>query len=152
MKLLRSIFCCSFALCSAASLAADPLQFDCRRTERDYTEDYVLVIVPASKTQAKPRIYLDGRDLDQSDAGGHQSVKNVVITNTSILISIEAHFDPEVTNGVSYPAGMVSTQIVLNRATGQLKKIETISGGILGATVGEGTKSYEEQCASSKLN
>ena len=131
---------------------AEPLQFDCHRTERGYSEDYVLAVVPASRTQLKPKVYLDGRDLDQSDAGGHQEVKSVVVTPPSILIAIDAKFDPETVEGVVYSAGAAATQITLNRTTGVLKKIETIKGGILGATVGEGTKTYEEQCSPSKLN
>jgi hypothetical protein len=154
MLIKRFYFSLYLFFCLAPLLAhgSEPLQFDCHRTERNYAEDYVLVVVPASKTQSKPKVYLDGRDLDQSDAGGHQEVKSVVITSPLILIAIDAKFDSETVEGVLYPAGTAATQITLNRSTGVLKKIETIKGGILGATLGEGTKIYEEKCVPSKLN
>lgn len=152
MKRVYFSFFAIFGLLPLLSEGSEPLQFDCHRTERGYFEDYVLVVVPASKTQLKPKVYVDGRDLDQSDSGGHQEVKSVVLTSPSILITIDAKFDPEMVEGVQYLAGTAATQITLNRTTGMLKKIETIKGGILGATVGEGTKTYEEQCSPSKLN
>jgi len=34
----------------------------------------------------------------------------------------------------------------INRPTGQLRKMQTVKGGILSATLGEGTKIYQEQC------
>jgi hypothetical protein len=49
-------------------------------------------------------------------------------------------------DGVQYGAGTVKTVISINRSTGQLRKAETIQGGILSATLGEGTKTYQEQC------
>jgi hypothetical protein len=47
---------------------------------------------------------------------------------------------------VKYGAGSVITVTTINRSTGQLSKVETIQGGILSATLGEGTKTYQEQC------
>jgi hypothetical protein len=81
---------------------------------------------------------------------GRQFVKNVVINDSTILISVEAHFPPERFDGVQYGAGLVKTAIVINRSNGQLRKAETIQGGILSATLGEGSKTYQEQCAASK--
>ena len=106
-------------------------------------------IAPASASK-KAKVYLDDRDLDQSDSGGHQEVKSVVITDSSVVILIEAHFDPEMIGNIAYPAGSVFTQMTINRSTGILKKVETIKGGILGANLGEGTKSYEEKCVPAK--
>jgi len=126
--------------------AADSLTFDCRRSEKDYIEEYEMKIVPASGSQ-KVKIYLDNRDLDQSDSNGSQIVKSVVLTPTTILITMDTSFEAERLQGLSYPAGTVFTQISLNRHSGQLKKVETIQGGILGANLGEGTRVWEEQCA-----
>jgi len=108
-------------------------------------------ISPATKTQ-KAKMYLDGRDLDQSNANGTQVVKSVILTQANILILIDAQFDPENILGVPYSAGKVSTQISLNRANGKLKKVEMIQGGILGATFGDGTHVSEEVCLPSKSN
>lgn len=105
--------------------------------------------MPATQTE-KAKIYLDDRDLDQSDNNGHQMVKSVVVTPSSIMMTIDAYFDPEQLQGVSYSAGTVLTQMTLNRATGQLKKVETIRGGILGASLGDGTHLSEEACIPSK--
>lgn len=102
-------------------------------------------VVPASGSQ-KAKVYLDHRDLDQSDSNGTQIIKSVVLSPAIILITVDAYFDPEVVHGVPYPAGKVLTQISLNRNSGQLKKVETIQGGILGVNLGEGTRVWEEQC------
>lgn len=131
------------------SLAAEPLVFTCERSEKNYTETYELKVISALKHQ-KPKVFVDGRDLDQSDELGRQTVKNVLITESTVLISMEANFPPESFDGVQYGAGSVMTAITINRATGQLRKAETINGGILSATLGEGTKTYQEQCATSK--
>ncbi|OHC10251.1 MAG: hypothetical protein A2X74_09940 [Polynucleobacter sp. GWA2_45_21] len=123
--------------------------FTCERTEKNYTETYDLKLIPASKNQ-KAKVFVDDRDLDQSDEFGRQIVKNVLITESTVLISMEAHFPPESFDGVQYGAGSVITAITINRATGQLRKAETIKGGILSATLGEGTKTYQEQCTAAK--
>ena len=107
-------------------------------------------ITLASKTQ-KAKIFLDGRDLDQSDAYGKQAVKSVTLARPNILIVIEASFEPETLMGVSYPAGTVSTNITLDPVTGKLKKVEIIQGGILGETMGNGTYLSEETCLPSKM-
>ncbi len=108
-------------------------------------------ISPATKTQ-KGKVYLDDRDLDQSDANGNQVVKSIILSQANILILIDAQFDPENILGVPYSAGQVSTQISLNRTNGKLKKVEVIQGGILGATMGDGTHFSEEVCLPSKSN
>jgi hypothetical protein len=132
-------------LCAAPALAAEPLIFHCERTEKNYTEVYELKMNSASKTQ-KAKVFIDGRDLDRSDDLGRQSIKNVLITEATVLISMEAYFAPERFDGVQYGVGSVVTVTTINRSSGQLRKSETIQGGILSATVGEGTKSYQEQC------
>lgn len=129
--------------------AGEPLVFTCERAEKNYTETYDLRLIPASKNQ-KAKVFVDDRDLDQSDEFGRQMVKNVLITESTVLISMEAHFPPESFDGVQYGAGSVITAITINRATGQLRKAETIKGGILSATLGEGTKTYQEQCTAAK--
>ena len=146
MKYLHILF--SF-LCVASSLAAEPLVFTCERSEKNYTETYELKLSPGSKNQ-KAKVFVDGRDLDQSNELGRQTVKNILITESTALISMEAHFPPESFDGVQYGAGSVITAITINRSTGQLRKVETIQGGILSATLGEGTKTYQEQCTGSK--
>ena len=132
-------------LFAAPSLAAESLIFVCERSEKNYTETYEFTVVPASKNQ-KAKVFVDGRDLDQSNELGRQAVKGVLITESTVLVSIDAHFPPESFDGVQYGAGSVITVIAINRPTGQLRKVETIKGGILSATLGEGTKNYQEQC------
>ena len=144
MKYLHILFLFPL-LCSAPALAAEPLVFNCERMEKNYTEAYEFRISPASKTQ-KAKVFIDGRDLDRSDELGRQFIKNVLITGSTVLILMEAHFVPEYFDGVRYGAGSVVTVITMNRSSGQLRKSETIQGGILSATVGEGTKLYQEQC------
>jgi len=107
-------------------------------------------LVLASKTQ-KAKVFLDERDLDQSDAYGVQTVKSVTLARPNIFIVIEASFEPENLMGVSYPAGTVSTHITLDPVTGKLKKVEKIQGGILGASLGNGTYVTEESCLPSKV-
>lgn len=65
-------------------------------------------ITLASGSQ-KAKIYLDGRDLDQSDAYGKQVVKSVTLARPNILMMIEASFEPENVMGISYSAGTVLT-------------------------------------------
>ena len=133
----------------APSVGAEPLLFTCERSEKNYTETYELKVIPASKNQ-KAKVFVDDRDLDQSNELGRQTIKNVLITESTVLISMEAHFLPESFDGVQYGSGSVLTAITMNRSTGQLRKAETIKGGILSATLGEGTKNYQEQCSSAK--
>ena len=146
MKYLHILFLLLFA---APSLAAEPLVFTCERSEKNFTETYELRLSPASKNQ-KAKVFVDDRDLDQSNELGRQTIKNVIITESTVLISMEAYFPPESFDGVQYGAGSVMTALTINRATGQLRKAETIKGGILSATLGEGAKTYQEQCATSK--
>jgi len=134
-----------FLALSPSAFARAQLVFDCVRTEKDYVERYELKVLAATK-DIKAKVMLDDRDLDRVSEGGRQSVKGVVISGTSVLIAIEAHFDPEVLYGVAYPAGKVSTQITINRGNGKLIKVEAIDGGILGAHLGSGTRITEEAC------
>jgi hypothetical protein len=117
--------------------------------ELNFTEDYEMKMMLASGSQ-KAKIFLDGRDLDQSDAFGTQVVKSITLARPNILVSIEAKFAPEELMGVSYPAGSVLTNITLDPVTGKLKKVEKIQGGILGATIGNGTHTSEETCLLAK--
>uniref|UniRef100_B1XUE4 Uncharacterized protein n=1 Tax=Polynucleobacter necessarius subsp. necessarius (strain STIR1) TaxID=452638 RepID=B1XUE4_POLNS len=126
------------------------MEFNCKRAEKGYTEEYEMKIMLASASQ-KAKVYLDGRDLDQSDAYGSQMVKSVTLARPNILIAIEAKFQPEEVMGVSYPAGNVVTNITLDPVTGKFKKVEKIQGGILGATIGNGTHLSEETCLPSKM-
>ena len=106
-------------------------------------------IMLAAGTQ-KAKVFLDGRDLDQSDAFGTQVVKSVTLARPNIFISIDAKFEPEEIMGVAYPAGNVVTNITLDPVTGKFKKVEKIQGGILGATFGNGTYTSDETCLLSK--
>lgn len=146
MKYLHIFF---LLLYVAPSLAAEPLLFTCERSEKNYTEIYTLKVIPATKTQ-KAKVFVDDRDLDQSDELGNQTVKNVLVTESTVLVSVDAHFPPETFDGVQYRAGSVVTAIAINRSTGQLRKSETVKGGILSATLGEGTRTYQEQCTAAK--
>ena len=141
-------FCLFLFATSAWSI--DVLEFSCTRSEKGYTEEYDLKITLASGSQ-KAKVYLDDRDLDQSDAYGRQMVKSVTLARPNILILIEANFDPEKVMDVDYPAGSVTTQITLDPITGKLRKVEKIQGGILGATIGNGTHVSEESCALTKM-
>ena len=107
-------------------------------------------ITLASKTQ-KAKMFLDGRDLDQSDSYGKQEVKSITLARPNIFIVIDASFAPEEIMGTAYPAGTVSTQITLDPVTGKLKKVEKIQGGILGESMGNGTRVSEETCLLSKM-
>jgi hypothetical protein len=129
---------------------AQSFSFNCKRTENNYVEEYEMQITLASKTQ-KPKMFLDGRDLDQSDAYGNQEVKSITLARPNIFIVIDASFVPEEIMGVAYPAGTVSTHITLDPVTGKLKKVEKIQGGILGDTIGNGTHVSEETCLLSKM-
>ncbi|QWD63135.1 hypothetical protein ICV39_08875 [Polynucleobacter sp. MWH-UH25E] len=126
------------------------MEFHCSRKEKDYTEEYDMKITLASGNQ-KAKVYLDDRDLDQSDEFGKQVVKSVTMARPNIVILIEASFEPEKIMDVAYSAGTVATQITLDPITGKLKKVEKIQGGILGATIGNGTHVSEESCALTKM-
>ena len=145
-KLLISI---SLSLASLTAWGIDVLEFNCKRSEKGYTENYEMKLMLASGSQ-KAKVFLDGRDLDQSDAFGSQTVKSVTLARPNILIAIEAKFEPEEVMGVSYPAGTVMTNITLDPVTGKFKKVEKIQGGILGATIGNGTHTSEESCLLAK--
>ncbi len=144
---LLVVLCLIFS--SLAAWGIDVLEFNCKRVEKNFTEEYEMKMMLASGSQ-KAKIYLDGRDLDQSDAFGTQVVKSITLARPNILISIEAKFAPEELMGVSYPAGSVLTNITLDPVTGKLKKVEKIQGGILGATIGNGTHTSEETCLLAK--
>lgn len=126
------------------------MEFHCKRTEKGYTEEYEMKITLAGEGQ-KAKVFLDGRDLDQSDEFGKQVVKSVTLARPNIVIAIEANFAPEKIMDVSYSAGTVQTQITLDPVTGKFKKVEKIQGGILGETMGNGTFVSEEQCLPSKM-
>lgn len=150
MNLFKFSLCCCFVLSATTAWAVDVLEFNCKRSERGYTEEYEMKITLAAPSQ-KAKVFLDGRDLDQSDAFGKQIVKSVTLARPNILILIEASFEPENVMGVSYPAGTVVTNITLDPVTGKLKKVENIQGGILGATFGNGMQASEEICLPSKM-
>jgi hypothetical protein len=150
MNLFRISFCCCFLLLSFSAMAVDVMEFNCKRSEKGYTEEYQMKLTLASGTE-KAKVFLDDRDLDQSDAFGTQVVKSVTLARPNILILIEAKFQPEEVMGVAYPAGSVLTNITLDPVTGKFKKVEKIQGGILGATIGNGTHTSEETCLPSRM-
>jgi hypothetical protein len=128
--------------------SAETLVFTCTRVERDFKESYELQVstpAPNSKAQ-KGKVYLDGRDLDQRGDGGNQIIKNVIISKDRVSYLSDTYFEAEVFDGVSYPPGSVLTVVIIDRPSGRLRRIETVSGGILALSLGEGTKSYEEEC------
>ena len=132
-------------LCAPLSLAADSLVFTCQRSENNYTETYQLKVIDASNNQ-KAKVFVDDRDLDRASEFGQQTIQGVLISEFTVLILVEAQFPPENYDGIQYGAGSVITVIAINRPTGQMRKSETVKGGILSATLGEGTKTYQEQC------
>jgi hypothetical protein len=152
IKILRKIYSILFLLLSGSvtPVLGQSIFFDCKRSEKDYVEEYAMQLTLASKTQ-KAKMYLDERDLDQSDAYGTQVVKSVTLARPNIFIVVEASFAPEEIMGVAYPAGSVSTHITLDPVTGKLKKVEKIQGGILGASLGNGTHVSEETCFPAKI-
>ena len=145
MKYLYFLPLLTLLLGATPSLAADPLVFTCERSENNYTETYQLKVMAASKNQ-KAKVFIDNRDLDRASELGLQTIRSVLISELTVLISMEAQFPPENFDGVQYGAGSVITVIAINRPTGQMRKAETVKGGILSATLGEGTKTYQEQC------
>ena len=150
MKFTKLLLCLCLSITSLTAWGIDVLEFNCKRAEKNYVEEYEMKIMLASGAQ-KAKIFLDGRDLDQSDAFGVQVVKSVALARPNILITIEAKFEPEEIMGVSYPAGTVLTNITLDPVTGKFRKVEKIQGGILGATIGNGTHTSEETCLPSKM-
>jgi hypothetical protein len=150
MSFPKILTCLCLSFISATAWSIDVMEFYCTRTEKNYTEEYDMKITLASAGQ-KAKVYLDGRDLDQSDEFGKQVVKSVTLARPNIVILIDASFEPEKVMDVSYPAGTVSTQITLDPISGKLKKVEKIQGGILGATIGNGTQVTEESCALTKM-
>jgi len=126
------------------------MEFNCIRSEKGYTEEYQMKHTLASGSE-KAKVFLDERDLDQADAFGTQVVKSITLARPNILILIEAKFQPEEVMGVAYPTGSVTTNITLDPVTGKFKKVEKIQGGILGATIGNGTHTSEETCLPSKM-
>lgn len=132
-----------------ASASAQTLTFSCVRAERDYLETYELQVkAPFGNSSAqKGKVYLDGRDLDRQGADGSQTIKNVLITKDRVSYLSDTYFGAEVFDGVSYPPGSVTALVMIDRPSGKLRKVETVVGGILSSTLGEGTRVYEEQCA-----
>lgn len=129
-----------------SEVLANTLILICTRTERDFSETYELKMQSASSANPSPKVYLDGRDLDVIGSEGRQHVQNVTITKQKASYLLSTQFDAEVLEGISYPAGSVTSIVTIDRETGKLRKLDTIQGGILGASLGDGTKSYEEQC------
>ena len=132
----------------SAPTFAQSVAFSCTRVERNFSETYELIIKAASGSlpTQKGKVYVDGRDLDRVGADGNQIVKNVLIAKERVSYLSDTRFDAEVLDGVSYPHGSVTSIVTIDRATGKLRKVDTVVGGILASSLGEGTKSYDEQC------
>jgi hypothetical protein len=145
MRLFKILLVSLLSASSFSAWALEEIHLDCKRYEKNYTEEYEMKIVPAL-AHRKAKVYLDERDLDRSDEYGRQIVKSVTFAHPKIVIWVEASFAPEIVTGISYSAGTVSTQISIDTITGKLKKTEKIQGGILGATMGDGTRFSEEDC------
>ena len=152
---LFSRFICLVGIAiSAATVSAETLAFNCIRVERDLTEEYVLKVTSPTEgpKSTKGKVYFDARDLDQLSSGGRQDIKNVSITKDKISFLTDTSFPPEEFDGVHYAAGTVVSLTTISRVSGELKKIETIKGGILASSMGEGTRSYTEKCSPIKSN
>lgn len=132
--------------CIASEVFAETLALTCTRVERDFSETYELKMVTAGPGTPKGKVFLDGRDLDRIGADGQQSVKNVLISKQRASYLLSTQFEAEVLEGIAYSAGSVTSIVMIDRETGKLRKVDTIQGGILGKNLGEGTRSYEEQC------
>ena len=133
----------------ACSAYAETISFNCMRIDRDIREEYVLKIdspIPGVKN-SKGKVYVDERDLDQLGSEGRQEIKNVLISKDKVSFLTDTTFPPEEFDGVRYGAGTVVSMTTISRVTGELKKIETIQGGFLSTTIGEGTRSYTEKCS-----
>jgi hypothetical protein len=133
-------------LLAASEIFAQTLTLNCTRTERDFSETYELKLQATSSASPKAKVYLDGRDLDRSDVDSRQTVKNVTITKHKASYLLSTYFEPEVLEGVAYSAGSVTSIVMIDRESGKLRRVDTIQGGILGANLGDGTRSYDEQC------
>jgi hypothetical protein len=130
----------------ATDLLAETLILTCTRIERDFSETYELKLVTEGPGALKGKVFLDGRDLDRAGVDSQQSVKNVLLSKQKASFLVSTQFAAEVLEGVAYSAGSVTSVVIIDRETGKLRKIDTIQGGILGKNLGEGTRSYEEQC------
>jgi len=130
----------------ASELLAETLILTCTRVERDFSETYELKLVTTGPGTSKGKVYLDGRDLDRSGPDSQQSVKNVLISKQKASYLLSTQFEAEVLEGIAYSAGSVMSVVMIDRETGKLHKVDTIQGGILGKNLGDGTRSYEEQC------
>lgn len=132
--------------CIASEIFAETLALTCTRVERDFSETYELKMVTAGPGTPKGKVFLDGRDLDRIGTDGQQSVKNVLISKQRASYLLSTQFEAEVLEGIAYSAGSVTSIVMIDRETGKLRKVDTIQGGILGKNLGDGTRSYEEQC------
>ena len=132
----------------SAPAFAQSITFSCTRVERNYSETYELLIKPASGSLStqKGKVYVDGRDLDRVGTDGNQIIKNVLITKERVSYLSDTRFEAEVLDSISYPPGSVTSIVTIDRASGRLRKVDTVVGGILASSLGEGTKSYDEQC------
>ena len=146
LSFVRLLLMVLLQLFFASEILASTLILMCTRTERDFSETYELKLQSISQATRKAKVYLDGRDLDVIGSEGRQLVENVTITKQKASYLLSTQFDAEVLEGVSYSAGSVTSIVMIDRETGRLRKLDTIQGGILGANLGDGTKSYEEQC------
>ncbi len=128
---------------------AEEIIFKCTRTEHNYTEDYELKVVSADARRGiRGKIFVDGRDLSQtSNDDVRQEIKSVSISNDKVIFLIDTYFSPEQFEGNSYGAGSVIALTTISRSSGLLKRVETIHGGFLGSSMGEGTKIYTEKCS-----
>jgi hypothetical protein len=127
---------------------AEEIIFKCTRTEHNYTEDYELKVVSADVRKGiKAKIFVDGRDLSQTSNDVRQEIKGVSISNDKVIFLIDTYFSPEQFEGNSYDAGYAIALTTISRSSGLLKRVETIQGGFLGSSMGEGTKIYTEKCS-----
>ena len=154
LHLFCRLICLLGLAISSVTVSAEVLSFNCIRVERDLAEEYVLKVAPPTESpkSTKGKVYFDERDLDQASSGGRQEIKNVSITKDKISFLTDTSFPPEEFDGVHYAAGTVVSFTTISRASGELKKIETIKGGILASSMGEGTRSYTEKCSPIKSN
>ena len=151
--LLAGFVRCGFVglMAMSATAYAETVSFQCTHVERDIREDYLLKVFSPEASQAgKGKVYFDERDLDRFASDGRQEVKNVIITKEKVSFLIDTSFPPEEFDGVRYGAGTAVSLVTIHRATGELKKIETIRGGFLASTMGEGTRTSLEQCSPHK--
>jgi len=88
---LKYLYFLSLLLSATPSWAEDSLVFTCQRSENNYIETYQLNVMAASKNQ-KAKVFVDGRDLDRASELGRQTIRSVLISEFTVLISIEAQF------------------------------------------------------------